>query len=295
MSTSPSSLRDYCDDLLVQKAVYGLVPSQSEELDSIMDQLSLTDDANFEAVIGALDSGFAGMDLAGWDAGLPTHVQDQVLNEAADFLDDPSSARETQARREKHVPPAAEAPRPKRLRAKVSRTVWNPREKFLGLVTAASLAVAALSLAGTLRIAEQTIEPSALSQTTNQQLESLKAATGTQRFEWSNPTNDPAVSDLGGEVVWNDAEQKGFMVFEGLQANDPTQQQYQLWIFDTARNDALPVDGGVFDVNSSGQVVIAIDSKLSITQAKAFAVTLEKPGGVVQSKRERLPLLAGEI
>ncbi|MCP4889929.1 MAG: anti-sigma factor, partial [Planctomycetaceae bacterium] len=191
--------------------------------------------------------------------------------------------------------PVAEAPRPYSPRPKVSRIGWSAREKFLGLVAVASLAVAALSLAGTLRTADQTTGPVASSQTTNQQLESLVATTGTQRFEWSNPTNDPAVSDLGGEVVWNDAEQKGFMVFEGLQINDPTQQQYQLWIFDTARNDALPVDGGVFDIDSSGQVIIPIDSKLSITQAKAFAVTLEKPGGVVQSKRERLPLLAGEI
>ena len=295
MSTSPSSLRDYCDDLLVQKAVYGLVPGQAEELDSIMDQLSLTDDAGFEAVIGALDSGFAGMDLAGWDAELPTHLQDQVLSEAADYVDGPVPATQTQTRRTKYVSPAAEAPRPQPPRAKVSRIGWNAREKFLGLVAAASLAVAVLSLAGALRTADQATEPVALSQTTNQQLESLVATTGTQRFGWSNPTNDPAVADLGGEVVWNDAEQKGFMVFEGLQVNDPTQQQYQLWIFDTARNDALPVDGGVFDIDSSGQVIIPIDSKLSITQAKAFAVTLEKPGGVVQSKRERLPLLAGEI
>ena len=295
MSTSPSPLQDYCDDLLVQKAVYGLVPAQSAELDSIMDRLNLTDDANFESVIGALDSGFAGRDLAGWDAELPTHLQDRILDEAADYIGVPTSATETQTRRTEHVPPAAEAVRTVAPRPKASRIGWNAREKFLGLVAAASLGIAALSLSGILRTAEQTAEPVSSSQTSNQQRDSLVAASGTQRFEWTNPTNDPAVSDLGGEVVWNDAEQKGFMVFEGLQINDPTQQQYQLWIFDTARNDALPVDGGVFDIDSSGQVIIPIDSKLSITQAKAFAVTLEKPGGVVQSKRERLPLLAGEI
>ena len=52
---------------------------------------------------------------------------------------------------------------------------------------------------------------------------------------------------------------------------------------------------GVFDVTETGQIIVPIDNKLSITEAKAFAVTIEAPGGVVQSKRDRLPLLAGEI
>ncbi|MDG2013370.1 MAG: anti-sigma factor [Pirellulaceae bacterium] len=290
MSTSPSSLRDYCDDLLVQKAVYGLAPAENQELDSIMDRLHLTDEANFEAVVAALDSGFAGTELAEWDAELPTHLQDQVLTEAADYLDDPSPISNPASRPAKPAATSLVTPR-----SNMPRSGWSSRERLLGLVTVASLALALLSLSGSLGSIEQPTAPVQVAQTSAQQLASLSAQTDTRRFAWSNPTNDPAVSDLGGEVVWNDAEQKGFMVFEGLQINDPTQNQYQLWIFDTARNDALPVDGGVFDISSTGQVIIPIDSKLSITQAKAFAVTLEEPGGVVQSQRERLPLLAGEI
>jgi len=85
------------------------------------------------------------------------------------------------------------------------------------------------------------------------------------------------------------------MVLERLAVNHRNQQVYQLWIFDAARSDELPFDAGVFDVMETGQIIVPIDNKLSITEAKAFAVTIEAPGGVVQSKRDRLPLLAGEI
>ena len=83
------------------------------------------------------------------------------------------------------------------------------------------------------------------------------------------------------------------MRFAGLAPNDPTREQYQLWIFDKDRPAETPVDGGVFDVDpATGEVVIAIDPKVRVTDATMFAVTVEKPGGVVVSKRERIPVLA---
>ncbi len=99
-----------------------------------------------------------------------------------------------------------------------------------------------------------------------------------------------------GDVVWSDATQTGYMRFHGLKANDPTVEQYQLWVFDEARNAEHPVDGGVFDIaantNDRGEVIVPIDAKLPITKATLFAITVEKPGGVVVSDRSRLPLLA---
>jgi hypothetical protein len=54
-----------------------------------------------------------------------------------------------------------------------------------------------------------------------------------------------------------------------------------------------PVDGGVFDVpKADGDVVVRIDPRLPVSRATAFAVTVEEPGGVVVSSRDRLPLLA---
>ena len=50
--------------------------------------------------------------------------------------------------------------------------------------------------------------------------------------------------------------------------------------------------GGVFDINTDGEVIIPIDPKLHVFEANMFAVTVEKPGGVARSERERIPVLA---
>ena len=105
---------------------------------------------------------------------------------------------------------------------------------------------------------------------------------------------DRAVSDWG-DVVWSDVTQTGYMRFRGLAVNNPRQEQYQLWIFDAERDDKHPVDGGVFNITDAGEgkdQVVPIEPKLSISKAVMFAITVEKPGGVVVSDRSRLPLLA---
>jgi hypothetical protein len=110
--------------------------------------------------------------------------------------------------------------------------------------------------------------------------------------EWS-PTQDPAGSAVKGDVVWDAASQTGYMRFTGLPANDPGTLQYQLWIFDETRDDRYPVDGGVFDIPSGGgEVVVPILAKLPVNTPKLFAVTIERPGGVVVSSRERIVVVA---
>jgi hypothetical protein len=96
-----------------------------------------------------------------------------------------------------------------------------------------------------------------------------------------------AYASTAGEVQWSDQKQQGYLVLENLPANDPTQQQYQLWIVDPQR-DEIPVDGGLFDVVSPTPetVVIEIHAKLAIQRPKAFVITVEQPGGVVRSKQK---------
>ncbi len=107
---------------------------------------------------------------------------------------------------------------------------------------------------------------------------------------WDKGTT-PFEKEVSGDVVWSNALQKGFMRFVGMPVNDRTIQQYQLWIIDPLRDDK-PIDGGVFDVTSEGEVIVPIDAKLKVINPAAFAVTIEKPGGVVVSDQKRLPLLA---
>ena len=105
-------------------------------------------------------------------------------------------------------------------------------------------------------------------------------------------TKDPAAAGVKGDVVWDPVTQRGFMHFVGLAPNDPALRQYQLWIFDGGRDKRYPVDGGVFDVPSDAtEVIIPIHAALPVLSAKAFAVTVEKPGGVVVSGREHVVAL----
>jgi len=127
--------------------------------------------------------------------------------------------------------------------------------------------------------------------TAEQKLEALvREAPETQRLAFS-PATDP-YSEISGEVVWNDERQEGYMSLVNLPVNDPTKNQYQLWIVDPER-DELPVDGGVFDIpEGSDTAVIPIRNALQVSKPTLFVITLEQPGGVVKSKQEVVVALA---
>jgi len=100
---------------------------------------------------------------------------------------------------------------------------------------------------------------------------------------WAASAAAEGYEGVTGDVVWSDERQAGYMRLSGLVANEPATAQYQLWIVDPDR-DERPVDGGVFDVPAgTREVIIPIDSKLAVNGPAAFAITLEKPGGVVVS------------
>ena len=108
--------------------------------------------------------------------------------------------------------------------------------------------------------------------------------------EWTEGTT-PLKNEVSGDIVWSDSEQSGYMRFVGMPANDPKVWQYQLWILDPSR-DSKPIDGGVFDITSGEEAVVAIQAKLPVNRPTGFVVTIEKPGGVVVSDQRRMPLIA---
>lgn len=103
------------------------------------------------------------------------------------------------------------------------------------------------------------------------------------------------LADAGkaGEIVWNPRLQEGFLRLSALPSNEPTEAQYQLWIFDGTR-ETYAVDGGVFNVSrpAEGEVVVPFVPKLGVGDADMFAVTRERPGGVVVTDQSGLVLLA---
>jgi hypothetical protein len=105
-------------------------------------------------------------------------------------------------------------------------------------------------------------------------------------------TKDPGGTGASGDVVWDPKTQRGYLHFVGLAANDPAVHQYQLWIFDGARDQRYPVDGGVFDIPANAhEIIVPIHAALAVVKAAAFAVTVERPGGVVVSGREHIVVL----
>jgi hypothetical protein len=124
-----------------------------------------------------------------------------------------------------------------------------------------------------------------------QKFESLiQDESDTQILEFAS-ASDP-YKGLSGEVIWNDEKQEGYMSLKNLAVNDPTKNQYQLWIVDPER-DELPVDGGVFNITEKdGKQIIPIRNALAINKPVAFVITLEQPGGVVKSKQEIVVALA---
>ena len=82
-------------------------------------------------------------------------------------------------------------------------------------------------------------------------------------------------------AVWDPGQQTGLLTLEKLPAIAET-QDYQIWIVDPAYKD--PVNGGVFHVASDGRITLAFKPDQPVTQAAAFAISLEKKGGVPKAE-----------
>ena len=83
-------------------------------------------------------------------------------------------------------------------------------------------------------------------------------------------------------VFWNKQSKEVFIDIKSLPA-PPAGMQYQLWALD----NGVPIDAGVFDMASTGTM-----QKLKpITNAQAFAVTLEKMGGSPQPTMEMIHVI----
>ncbi len=102
--------------------------------------------------------------------------------------------------------------------------------------------------------------------------------------------NPASAKGISGDVVWDNVKQKGFLRLRGIPKNDLSKETYQIWVGDS--NQANPIDGGIFDVTADGEMIVPINAKLKVLKPTLFAVTLEKAGGVVVSKLDKLVVAA---
>jgi anti-sigma-K factor RskA len=82
-------------------------------------------------------------------------------------------------------------------------------------------------------------------------------------------------------AVWSPESQEGVLKVEKLPAL-AADKDYQLWVVDPQYPD--PVDGGVFTVDpKTGEARVPFKSKQPLKAIQAYAITLEKKGGVTKS------------
>lgn len=255
-------------ELMADRAVGGLPDSESAELLRLLNDFPDESDDAYDLTAAAVAIGGISP-----DAPLPARLRDTVLAAADEHFSTRPAAR---AEVVPFQPPVA---RP----AKPSNWVqWS------GWLAAAACLVLAVGLwiqrpAGP--------GPAVPPDPTREYRELLSLEKDTVKATWS-PTGDPGAKDVRGDIVWSNARQKGFMRFEGLPVNAHDLAVYQLWIFDTTQDERYPIDGGVFDISRTGEVIVPIKAQIGVKQPVMFAVTVEKPGGVVVSKRERLLVIA---
>jgi anti-sigma-K factor RskA len=90
-------------------------------------------------------------------------------------------------------------------------------------------------------------------------------------------------------IVWDPELQRGVLNTANVPPN-AADRDYQLWIVDPRYRQ--PVDAGVFSVEKTGSTRYVFKPKSPITSASAFAISLERKGGV--PKAEGPIVLAGK-
>ena len=271
-------------ELLVDNATVGLAPSEWSELEQYGSEGRSPSEADmFELAAAAADLAF----YEKAQVGMPRALRDRLLVSAGRELDQlPGNQGHSSA------VPASNSVERRRIPTTAPR--WREVASFL--VAAACVVILLVNLDGIMEPVPNRAGSGVaqvLPVSAQQEYQRLGAELGQSysRPTWYRGPNDADETGLGatGDLVWDQSAQRGVMRFTGLPVNDPLQEQYQLWIFESG-DQAHPIDGGVFNITKSDEY-IPINAKLHVgDEPVLFAVTIEKPGGVVVSDRSRLPL-----
>lgn len=259
-------------DLLMKKAVHGLTETEAKQLSEL--EAGREHDASFDLTASAV----ALVDVE--PEPIPANLRSRVLADAERYFDESTLSPQESIANEGVRSPLEKMP------------IWG----WLGwavAATAVALLIANVWLSpkkNEVVYVPPTPTPFESRDPAQQRQRLLDSNVVNARAEWS-PGN---VKELvvSGDIVWSDEKQAGYMRFKGLPVNDTSRQTYQLWIFDETQDPKTPIDGGTFDVNADGEVVIPINAKLKAKNPRTFAVTIEKPGGVVVSKQEKVVAIA---
>lgn len=262
-------------DLLCKKAVYGLTEQEETRLADLQRDAGVDDESlSFELTAAAIGTGTLGSTEE-----LPSSMRARITADAERYFDRGAERDQT--------PIVAEETRS-------DPTSWFG---WLGWAFAAAASVVLAfnvyytkvdsTVAG---LRSPTPTPEVILTPDQMRDRLIASAPDLARGTWG----EGKMSEISpsGDVVWSDSQQAGYIRISGLPKNDPQRETYQLWIVAENQDPKTPVDGGTFDINADGEVIIPIDPKVKALNPQAFAITIEKPGGVPVSTQGRLAALA---
>ncbi len=88
-------------------------------------------------------------------------------------------------------------------------------------------------------------------------------------------------ADSRAVAVWDQDRQAGLLAVEKLPAV-AADKDYQIWVIDPQY--PIPVDGGVFKPGADGRATLTFKGDKPIAAATAFAISLERKGGVPKAE-----------
>jgi Anti-sigma-K factor rskA len=273
-------------ELLAGEAAGELGAEEHNELETMLRDAPAANRDEFLQIAGLLQIAFLKRDAVSIQR-MPESLDGRLVRQAATWI--PQAAQPERRTVADLAPVRGQRPmRPPDTAGSAGGRVWN-WGAICGWAAAATLA-AVFIVTGDPRLSISTKQARPEVAMATERMAFLRDASDAATVRWKGST-DGAYAGVSGDVVWSDSRQLGYLRIAGLPANDRRRAQYQLWIVAPER-DTHPVDGGVFDVAGSGESIVAIHAKLDVRAPKAFAITLEQPGGVVVSGGPMLAVAA---
>ena len=268
------NLRELMDDLLVKKAMYGLSAEEQKQLSDLQRDAG-TDDNSLSFELAAAAIATVTLDKA---EPMPAALRERIMADAAAHL-------------------------PKQSAPTYTLEQTSSRGSIFGWLGWAFATAACVVLAVNIfYVREQppivdvqpTPTPTPEKTVTPADMRNALMASGKALVRGTLGAGSMKDVQPVGDVVWSDEMQTGYVRVTGLPKNDPQKETYQLWIVAENQNPKTPVDGGTFNVNADGEVIIPISPKVKALNPQAFAITIEKPGGVVVSTNPAVALAKRE-